>query len=86
MGAALRIPSSNEVDLRNLPSTLRYRNILRLCRALSVGTAFVFVTDRDPESLYYQLQTQQRHQFFWQYLDRGPAIWRVQIGRLQNAH
>jgi uncharacterized protein (DUF2249 family) len=74
----------NEVDLRDLPSTLRHANVLRLARRLSVGTAFVFVTDRNPEPLYYQLETVHRHEFFWNYLDNGPAVWRVQIGRLQS--
>ena len=83
MGLALQA-TPNEVDLRNLPSTLRHKSVLRLARGLSVGTAFVFVTDRNPEPFYYQLQTQHRHEFFWNYLDSGPAFWRVQIGRLQN--
>ncbi len=76
---------ADEIDLRSLPAAQRHRNVLRNARALTVGTSFVFVTDRDPEPFYYQLQTQHRHEFFWNYLDRGPSIWRVQVGRLQNA-
>jgi uncharacterized protein (DUF2249 family) len=78
--------TANEIDLRNLSSTQRHNNVFQLACGLGVGTSFVFVTDRDPEALYDQLQTEHRHEFFWNYLDAAPRLWRVQIGRLQKAH
>ena len=76
---------ANEVDVRSLAPAQRHRKVFQLARGLAVGTSFVLVTDDDPKSLYYQLQAEYRHQFFWNYLDEGPELWRVQIGRLQEA-
>lgn len=85
MARELKPATASEIDLRNLVPAQRHRRIFHLARGLAVGTSFVFVTDYDPKPLYCQLQAECRHQFFWNYLTKGPELWRVQIGRLQRA-
>ena len=34
-----------------------------------------------PDRLRYQLDAEQPGQISWEYLDLGPALWWVQIGR-----
>ena len=77
--------TANEVDLRSLAPARRHKKAFQLAHKLAVGTAFVLVTDHNPKPLYDRLQGEYRHQFFWNYLEEGPGLWRVQIGRLQKA-
>ena len=48
---------------------------------LAPGDSFVLANDHDPKPLRYQLDAEQPGQISWQYLDQGPTLWRVQIGR-----
>jgi uncharacterized protein (DUF2249 family) len=78
-------PTANEVDVRSLIPMQRHRKIFELVDELAVGASFVLVNDHDPKPLYYQLQAEYPHQFFWNYLEQGPEVWKVHIGRLQKA-
>ena len=50
-------------------------------RDLAPGAGFVLVNDHDPKPLRYQFEAEHAGQFTWQYLDSGPEVWRVRIGR-----
>ena len=76
--------TANEVDVRSLIPMQRHRKIFQLVDELAVGVSFVLVNDHDPKPLYYQLQAEYPHQFFWNYLEQGPEVWKVHIGRLQK--
>ena len=52
---------------------------------LAPGASFVLVNDHDPKPLYYQLEAEHPKQFSWTYLEQGPAVWRVEIGKLLKA-
>jgi uncharacterized protein (DUF2249 family) len=43
------------------------------------------VNDHDPKPLYYQFQAEIGPKFEWQYLEQGPEVWRVRIGRPATA-
>jgi uncharacterized protein (DUF2249 family) len=77
--------ATNEVDVRSLVPAQRHRKIFELVNQLSVGGSFVLVNDHDPKPLYYQLEAEYPRQFSWTYLERGPEVWRVEIGRQQKA-
>ncbi|KQY99395.1 hemerythrin [Pseudolabrys sp. Root1462] len=77
--------SPGEVDVRSLVPAQRHRKIFELVNQLAVGGAFVLVNDHDPKPLYYQLEAEYPRQFSWTYLERGPEVWRVEIGRQQKA-
>jgi uncharacterized protein (DUF2249 family) len=74
-----------EVDVRSLVPAERHRKIFQMVDALAAGGAFVFINDHDPKPLYYQLEAEHPKQFSWRYLESGPVVWRVEIGRLQAA-
>jgi len=42
----------------------------------------VLINDHDPKPLYYQFQAEQTGKVNWQYLEQGPEVWRVRIGRV----
>jgi uncharacterized protein (DUF2249 family) len=69
------------VDVRaEIPRT-RHELIFSTFATLPAGTAFVLVNDHDPKPLCYQLAAENPGEFTWEYLDEGPEVWRVRIGR-----
>ena len=73
------------VDVRMLVPGHRHQKIFQLVDNLQPGKAFVLVNDHDPKPLYYQLEAEYPGQFSWTYLERGPDIWRVEIGKQKLA-
>jgi uncharacterized protein (DUF2249 family) len=86
-GAAMSQPSTqaNEIDVRSLIPAKRHEKIFQLVDELAPGASFVLVNDHDPKPLYYQLEAEHPRQFSWTYLEKGPAVWRVEIGKLLKA-
>ena len=69
------------VDVRaEIPRT-RHALIFETFADLPAGTAFVLVNDHDPKPLHYQLAAENTGQFTWEYLEEGPEVWRVRIGK-----
>lgn len=73
------------IDVRELPPAQRHQKIFQLVNELAVGRSFILVNDHDPKPLYYQLEAEYPKTFSWTYLDTGPTVWRVQIGKLARA-
>ncbi len=69
------------LDVREIPPVRRHTLIFETFEALKSGDAFILVNDHDPKPLYYQFQAERTGQFTWQYLEQGPEVWQVQIGR-----
>ena len=73
------------VDVRELPPAQRHQKIFQLVNEHAVGRSFTLVNDHDPKPLYYQLEAEYPKQFSWTYVESGPAVWRVKIGKLAKA-
>jgi uncharacterized protein (DUF2249 family) len=71
----------NRLDVRPLPPAQRHALIFQRFAALAPGESFVLVNDHDPKPLYYQFKFEHENQFSWEYLEQGPEVWRVTIGR-----
>lgn len=41
----------------------------------------LITSDHDPSPLHYQIETNYPGEFLWEYLEEGPEVWRVEIGR-----
>ncbi len=72
-------------DVRTLVPAQRHAKIFALVDDLSPGGRFILVNDHDPKPLYYQLEAEHPNQFSWTYLERGPDVWRVEIGKPARA-
>jgi len=70
-----------ELDVRRFPHGQRHDVIFTTFDALAAGAAFVLVNDHDPKPLRYQFEAQHAGHYSWDYLEAGPEIWRVRIGR-----
>jgi len=72
---------TNTLDIRLLPPIQRHPLIFQRFEALAPGESFVLVNDHDPKPLYYQFQAEHTGEFTWEYLEQGPAVWQVRLGR-----
>ena len=79
------VSTASTVDVRTLVPAQRHQKIFQLVNELQLGAAFVLVNDHDPKPLYYQLEAEYPGQFSWTYLERGPEVWRVEIGKQKLA-
>jgi uncharacterized protein (DUF2249 family) len=73
------------IDVRSLVPAQRHARIFELVGALKPGDSFILVNDHDPKPLYYQLEAEHPAQFSWTYIEQGPSVWRVKIGRFSKA-
>ncbi len=70
-----------ELDVRVIPPREKHPAIFSTFGALGPGDAFVLVNDHDPVPLRYQFEAQHGGKYSWDYLEQGPAVWRVRIAR-----
>jgi uncharacterized protein (DUF2249 family)/hemerythrin-like domain-containing protein len=72
---------ASALDVRDLPPARRHPLIFERFNALATGESFILVNDHDPKPLYYQLVAEYAGQLLWEYLEQGPEVWRVRIGK-----
>jgi uncharacterized protein (DUF2249 family) len=81
-GTPMSTPETDRrLDVRAEPPARRHTLIFETYRDLVPGAAFELVNDHDPKPLYYQFEAEHAGQFSWDYLEQGPEVWRVRIGR-----
>jgi uncharacterized protein (DUF2249 family) len=76
-----KAPADAALDVREIAPRERHRLIFDAFGALKPGEGFVLINDHDPKPLYYQFQAEHGGEFVWDYLEQGPEVWRVRIGR-----
>lgn len=85
----LRVPSAGaqdpDLDVRPFAPAHRHHLIFEAYEGLVPGKGFVLLNDHDPKPLRYQFEAEHPGQFTWDYLEAGPAVWRVRIGRAPEA-
>lgn len=69
------------IDVRSVPPRDRHPRIFAAFDALAAGDGFELVNDHDPRPLYHQLRAERGAALAWDYLEQGPDVWRVRIGR-----
>lgn len=69
------------LDVRPLPPPRRHPLIFETFERLQPGQALVLINDHDPRPLFYQFSVERPGQFTWEYLEQGPEVWRVRIGK-----
>jgi uncharacterized protein (DUF2249 family) len=79
MSDATRQPA--QLDVRVIPPREKHPTIFQTFLALSPGESFILVNDHDPMPLRYQFQNEYPDKFGWEYLEKGPVVWRVEISR-----
>lgn len=69
------------LDVRTLVPKDRHTIIFKTFDSLRTGSTFILVNDHDPKPLRYQFQAEHEKEFSWDYLEEGPEVWRVRIGK-----
>jgi uncharacterized protein (DUF2249 family) len=69
------------LDVRSEPPARRHALIFETFEHLGPGDGFELRNDHDPKPLYYQFAAERAGAFTWDYLEQGPEVWRVRIGR-----
>jgi len=69
------------VDVRTIVPRERHPLIFGTFDALAPGEALLLINDHDPKPLFYQFQAEAKGEFTWDYLERGPEVWQVRIGK-----
>ncbi|MEC5293506.1 DUF2249 domain-containing protein [Aurantimonas sp. C2-6-R+9] len=74
---------SNErvVDVREIGASVRHTVISQLFIHLAAGETLQLIVDHDPRRLKLQLEAGCDGGICWDYLEKGPDIWRVRLGR-----
>ncbi|MEK6546072.1 MAG: DUF2249 domain-containing protein [Nitrospinota bacterium] len=70
------------LDLRTMPPYERHGRIFQLWDSLKSGETLRIINDHDPKPLYYQFDAEFKEQFKWEYEQRGPKDWVVNIKRV----
>jgi uncharacterized protein (DUF2249 family) len=74
--------TKDTVDVRTIVPRDRHPLIFGTFANLAPGEALLLVNDHDPKPLYYQFQAEYGGEFNWEYVESGPDVWRVRIGRV----
>ena len=69
----------NILNVTLLEPKLKHPTIFNRFNELNEGESLIIHNDHDPKPLYYQLMGQKGNIFTWEYLEEGPAWWKIQI-------
>ncbi len=69
------------IDVRSVASHERHERIFSTFNALPQGATMELVNDHDPAPLHRQFKSNLHGLFTWDYLEQGPELWRVRIGK-----
>jgi len=78
--------TSEELDLREIPRPQRHPLIFQKFDALAVGDSLRLLNDHDPIPLNRQFEDIRPDQASWEYIQRGPEIFRIRIRRIAPSH
>jgi len=73
---------SEELDLREIPRNQRHPLIFAKFDALAVGGSLQLLNDHDPVPLNRQFDSHRTGQALWEYIVRGPSLFRIRIRRI----
>ena len=74
-------PVKTTIDVRPIVPRERHPLIFGSFDKLQPGEALLLVNDHDPKPLFYQFQAESKGEFTWDYLETGPEVWQVRIGK-----
>lgn len=76
--------SDNELDVRQLAKPEKHPTIFATYAELAVGESFVLVNNHDPKHLRAEFDLDHPGSYGWDYLEKGPTVWRIRIGKLTS--
>ncbi len=77
--------SDPELDVRPLRKPDKHPAVFTAYDSLAAGESIVLVNNHDPRHLREEFETEHPGSYAWDYLDWGPASWRIRISKLTAA-
>ncbi|RIV20198.1 DUF2249 domain-containing protein [Alicyclobacillaceae bacterium I2511] len=74
---------SAKIVAMDYPPNMKHKVILETFDSLHPGETMLLVNDHDPVPLRYQFMMERADQFTWSYVEQGPDVFQVAIGRTQ---
>ena len=74
--------ANNELDVRCLSQPDQQPTTLATYANLPIGESFVLVNNRDPEHLHEEFEADYPGSYQWEYVEKGPTVWRIRISKL----
>ena len=71
-----------QLDIRPVVPKEKHPKIFATFDSLKPSETFQLINDHDPMPLYYQFQAERNNQFEWEYVEKGPEVWRVNISKI----
>lgn len=75
-----------QVDTRPMAPKDRRTLVFGSFDQLGVNTTMEIVNDHDPVTLRSQFELEKPNLFSWEYLESGPAVWRVAVTKVKGKH
>ena len=75
----------NTIDVRQIERPMRHPVIFDKFDRMGPGESFCIVSDHDPRPLRYMFDVKFPGDCRWEYVEEGPDVWRVRIGRAAEA-
>ena len=76
--------AQQRLDVRRMRKPVKHPAIFELFDSLALGDSFVLINDHDPRRLHDEFANDHYAEYDWQYLERGPEQWQIQITRLAS--
>jgi uncharacterized protein (DUF2249 family) len=73
------------LDVRPLRKPDKHPAIFDAYDGLRLGESFVLLNNHDPVHLHDEFEIEHAGGFGWEYLERGPQEWRIQITKLASS-
>lgn len=73
--------ADNELDVRGLRKPDKHPMIFAAYDGLPVGGSFVLVNNHDPKHLHEEFDADHAGSYGWDYLEKGPTVWRIRISK-----
>ncbi len=70
---------TKELDIRPVAPREKHPTIFATFDELDLNAGFRLINDHNPMPLYYQFQAERNGQFEWEYVEKGPEVWKVNI-------
>lgn len=70
------------VNATEYPPQLKHKVIFETFNSLKPEEAMLLINDHDPRPLRYQFESMHTGAYTWEYLEQGPEIFQVKIGKL----
>ncbi|MFW7415769.1 DUF2249 domain-containing protein [Demequina sp. SO4-18] len=74
--------SPGDIDVRAIPHEHRHARVIGQVTSLVPGEGVVIAAPHAPERLLAEIDADVTGEFTFEYLQRGPELWRVAISRL----